>query len=308
MKNFVIVGAAGFIAPRHMKAIKETNNNLIAAMDPSDNVGILDTYFPNAEFFTDFSRLDRYLSKLRLEKTKIDFITICTPNFLHDFYIRDALKNNINAICEKPLVINPKNLEEINYLEKKSNKKIYTILQLRNHPNILKLRNEIKNKNKYDVELTYITSRGKWYHISWKGDEEKSGGILMNIGIHFFDLLIWVFGSVKKYELHHYSKTTATGFLGLERANVKWFLSIDEKFIPKINNNKKTYRLIRVNKDELDLDYDFNNLHTITYDNIFKKKGYGVSDSKESIKLVSKLREEKVQNKINNTHPLKIKL
>ncbi len=308
MKNFVIVGAAGFIAPRHMKAIKETNNNLIAAMDPSDNVGILDTYFPNAEFFTDFSRLDRYLSKLRLEKTKIDFITICTPNFLHDFYIRYALKNNINAICEKPLVINPKNLEEINYLEKKSNKKIYTILQLRNHPNILKLRNEIKNKNKYDVELTYITSRGKWYHISWKGDEEKSGGILMNIGIHFFDLLIWVFGSVKKYELHHYSKTTATGFLGLERANVKWFLSIDEKFIPKINNNKKTYRLIRVNKDELDLDYDFNNLHTITYDNIFKKKGYGVSDSKESIKLVSKLREEKVQNKINNTHPLKIKL
>ena len=231
MKNFVLIGTTSFIAPRHMRAIKDTNNNLIASLDPSDNVGILDSFFPESNFFTDFSRLDRYLSKIALEGEIVDYITICTPNYLHDFYIRYALKNKINVICEKPLVINSRNLKLIQSLEKKSKKNVYTILQLRHHPQIIKLSKELKTKKKcYDIELTYITSRGKWYHISWKGDTKKSGGILMNIGIHLFDLLIFLFGDVKSFELHYYSSTIACGYLDLTNAREMVFIDRSKIF------------------------------------------------------------------------------
>ena len=307
MLNFILIGAAGFIAPRHMKAIKETRNKIIAAMDPSDNVGVLDKYFPEANFFLDFSRLDRFISKFLSKGNKIDFIVICTPNFLHDYYIRYSLKNKINVICEKPLVINLHNLLSLKRLEKSSKKKVNTILQLRHHPNVIRLYNDTKtSKSIHEIELTYITSRGQWYHVSWKGEEDKSGGILMNIGIHFFDLLIWIFGDVIKYELHFLSKHTASGYLILKKARVKWFLSIDYKSLPQKSQNKnlRTFRSIRVDKKDLGLDYDFDKLHTITYQNVLKNKGHGIRESIKSIKLVNELKETKPNLVQENIHKI----
>jgi UDP-N-acetyl-2-amino-2-deoxyglucuronate dehydrogenase len=231
MKNFALIGAAGFIAPRHLKAIKETKNVLVAALDKFDQVGILDSFFPNADFFTEFERFDRHIDKLKRKGEKIDFVSVCTPNYLHDSHIRFALKQEANVICEKPLVLNPWNIDSLQELEKESGKQVSNILQLRLHPTIIELRNKVKagkQDKKYDVELTYITSRGHWYYTSWKGDSTKSGGIATNIGIHFYDMLTWIFGDVKQNIVHVLSHDRAAGFLELENARVKWFLSINE--------------------------------------------------------------------------------
>src|SRR5574339_802610 len=251
MKNFAITGVAGYIAPRHLQAIKDTGNNLIAAVDPHDSVGIIDRYFPACSFFTEFERFDRHLEMVRREDSngKLDYLTVCSPNFLHDAHIRLALRLHANAICEKPLVMNPWNLDALQTLEEETGARVYTILQLRVHPLLLQLREQLMKKNngrKHDVVLTYITSRGTWYHYSWKGQINKSGGIATNIGIHFFDLLIWLFGNPQNHEVHFSSNTKMSGFIELENANVKWLLSIDANDLPaqESRDGKKTYRSI----------------------------------------------------------------
>src|SRR5882762_7774575 len=251
MKNFALIGAAGYIAPRHMKAIKETGNTLVAALDKFDSVGIIDSHFPQADFFTEFERFDRHIDKLRRQGRKIDYVSICSPNYLHDSHIRFALRHGADAICEKPLVLNPWNLDALTEIEKETGKRVYTILQLRLHPVIQQLKKEIdlaaKDKH-FNVNLTYITSRGGWYHHSWKGDESKSGGIATNIGIHFFDMLIWIFGGVKENILEKITDDRASGRLKLERANVKWFLSIDAEDLPQqaVRNGKSTHRSLKI--------------------------------------------------------------
>lgn len=295
MKNFALIGAAGFIAPRHLKAIRETGNNLVAAMDRFDSVGIIDSYFPYADFFTEFERFDRHIDKLRRQGTKVDYVSICSPNYLHDSHIRFALRNSADAICEKPLVLNPWNVDALADIEKETNKKVYTILQLRLHPAIIDLRNQvIKNntKSKYDVDLTYITSRGKWYHHSWKGEESKSGGIATNIGIHFFDMLLWIFGSVKEMRMEKYADDHASGFLDLERARVKWFLSINEEHLPNDvrTSGKRTYRSLKMDGNEIEFSDGFTDLHTTSYQQILAGNGFGLHDARPSIELAHQIR------------------
>ena len=298
MKNFALIGAAGFIAPRHMKAIKETGNNLVAALDRFDSVGILDSYFPQADFFTEFERFDRHLDKLRRQGQKIDYVSICSPNYLHDSHIRFALRHQADAICEKPLVLNPWNLDSLLEIEQETGRRVYTILQLRLHPAIQQLREKVKampaNK-KMDVDLTYITSRGHWYHISWKGDLAKSGGVATNIGIHFFDMLIWVFGSVQQSHVTRLSDSTASGHLELERANVNWKLSIDANDLPPAvaAQGKRTYRSIVIAHEELEFSEGFTDLHTDSYRAILAGHGYGISDTRPSIELAHQIRNSK---------------
>ncbi|WP_417857452.1 Gfo/Idh/MocA family protein [Xanthomarina gelatinilytica] len=296
MKNFALIGAAGYIAPRHLKAIKDTNNNLIAALDKFDSVGILDSYFPNADFFVEFERFDRHIEKLKRKGTFLDYVSICTPNYLHDSHIRMALRSGADAICEKPLVLNPWNVDALGEIEKESGQKIYTILQLRLHPSIIALKQKIdieKKDAKYDVDLTYITSRGNWYDISWKGDESKSGGIATNIGVHFYDMLSWIFGEVQENSVHLREKNKAAGYLEFEKARVRWFLSIDENDLP-INIRKKeqrTYRSIVVNNEELEFSTGFTELHTDSYRKILEGKGFGLKEARQSIEIVHKIRE-----------------
>lgn len=295
MKNFALIGAAGFIAPRHLKAIKETGNNLVAALDKHDNVGILDSYFPEADFFTEFERFDRHLDKLKRKGEKIDYITICSPNYLHDAHIRYALRYGADAICEKPLVLNSWNLDGLTEIERETGKKVYTILQLRLHPGIIALRERIKNgpRNKvYDIDLQYMTSRGHWYHSSWKGDMSKSGGIATNIGIHFFDMLMWVFGDVKKNEVIKHDGDHASGLLQLEQANVKWFLSINYDHIPKDikEKGKRTYRSLTIEGEEIEFSDGFTDLHTKSYENIMRGNGFGAAEARKSIELVNQIR------------------
>jgi UDP-N-acetyl-2-amino-2-deoxyglucuronate dehydrogenase len=296
MKNFALIGAAGYIAPRHMKAIKETGNNLVAALDKHDNVGILDSYFPNADFFTEFERFDRHLDKLRRQGKKIDYVTICSPNYLHDSHIRFALRQGSDAICEKPLVLNPWNVDALNEIETETGQKIFTILQLRLHPAIIALREKIRNGPKdkiYDVDLRYMTSRGNWYQISWKGDLSKSGGIATNIGIHFFDMLIWVFGPVKQNAVKHHSDDRAEGYLELAQARVNWLLSINYEDIPAAMKaaGKRTYRSITIEDEELEFSEGFTDLHTTSYQEILKGNGFGIMDAKPSIELAYAIRQ-----------------
>lgn len=295
MKNFALIGAAGYIAPRHMKAIKETGNNLVAALDKHDNVGILDSYFPNADFFTEFERFDRHLDKLKRKGQNVDYVSICSPNYLHDSHIRFALKHGADAICEKPLVLNPWNVDALAEIEKETGKKIYTILQLRLHPSIIALREKILNGQKdkvYDVDLRYITSRGNWYQTSWKGDESKSGGIATNIGIHFFDMLIWIFGSVKDSKVKTHEKDHAEGYLELERGRVRWFLSINYQHIPENMKaaGKRTYRSLTIENQELEFSEGFTDLHTLSYQEILKGNGFGIQDARASIEVVQAIR------------------
>lgn len=295
MKNFALIGAAGFIAPRHLKAIKETGNNLVAALDKHDNVGILDSYFPEADFFTEFERFDRHLDKLKRKGEKIDYITICSPNYLHDAHIRYALRYGADAICEKPLVLNSWNLDGLTEIERETGKRVYTILQLRLHPGIIALRERIKNgpRNKvYDIDLQYMTSRGHWYHSSWKGDMSKSGGIATNIGIHFFDMLMWVFGDVKKNEVIKHDGDHASGLLQLEQANVKWFLSINYDHIPKDikEKGKRTYRSLTIEGEEIEFSDGFTDLHNKSYENIMRGNGFGAAEARKSIELVNQIR------------------
>lgn len=310
MKNFAITGVAGYIAPRHLTAIKDTGNLLVAALDPHDSVGILDKYFTEVSFFTEFERFDRHLEKLRKgsNKDRVDYLSICSPNHLHDAHIRLALRIGADAICEKPLVLNPWNLDALQELEIETGKKVNTILQLRVHPSLLELREKIikqKKQSKYDVRLTYITSRGPWYSYSWKGDQEKSGGVATNIGIHFFDMLSWIFGKVQSYVLHLSENSKMAGYLELENANVRWFLSIDRNDLPKqvAEKGQPTYRSITVDGSEIEFTGGFTDLHTKVYEEILRGNGFGIEDARPSVKLVYELRNIEVSKNLETAHP-----
>jgi UDP-N-acetyl-2-amino-2-deoxyglucuronate dehydrogenase len=295
MKNFALIGAAGYIAPRHMRAIKETGNNLVAALDKHDNVGILDSYFPNAHFFTEFERFDRHLDKLKRQNALVDYVSICSPNYLHDSHIRFALRSGANAICEKPLVLNPWNVDALQEIERESGRQVNTILQLRLHPAIIALREKVLKgpPNKvYDLDLQYITSRGNWYHSSWKGEISKSGGIATNIGIHFFDMLLWIFGSVKDMEVLIHDDTHAEGSLILDRAKVKWFLSINKEDLPADvkTKGKTTFRSLRLEGEEVEFSEGFTDLHTNSYQSILTGHGFTLKDARPSIELVHAIR------------------
>ncbi|MEG8988488.1 Gfo/Idh/MocA family oxidoreductase [Ignavibacteria bacterium 4148-Me] len=300
MFNFAITGVAGYIAPKHLQAIKDTGNNLVAALDPHDSVGILDQYFPNASFFVEFERFERHLDLLRRksDSERVHYLSICSPNFLHDSHIRLALRIGADAICEKPIVLNPWNLDALEKIEIETGKKVYTILQLRVHPTIIELKNKIaeairKNPNaKFNIKLDYITSRGLWYDFSWKGVIEKSGGVATNIGIHFFDMLIWIFGEPVHSIIIENQKRSMRGELELKHASVNWHLSINYEDLPdEIKKmNKRTYRSIKINEEELEFTEGFTNLHTVVYRNILSGNGYGITDARPSIELVYKIR------------------
>ena len=302
MKNFALIGAAGYIAPRHLKAIKDTNNNLIAALDKFDSVGVMDSYFPNADFFVEFERFDRHIEKIkRQQNIQLDYVSICTPNYLHDSHIRMALRRGADAICEKPLVLNPWNVDALQAIEKESGNKINTILQLRLHPSIIALKDKVdaeNKKGKYDIDLTYITSRGNWYDVSWKGDQSKSGGIATNIGVHFYDMLSWVFGGVKENIVHLREKDKSAGYLEFENARVRWFLSIDETSLPKQvkENGQRTYRSITVDGEEIEFSGGFTELHTESYKEILKGNSFGLLDAKPSIEIVHDIRNKELVN------------
>jgi UDP-N-acetyl-2-amino-2-deoxyglucuronate dehydrogenase len=312
MKRFALIGAAGYIAPRHMKAIKETGNVLVAALDKCDSVGILDSYFPDADFFTEFERFDRHVDKLRRKGRKLDYVSICSPNYLHDAHIRFALRNDADAICEKPIVLNPWNLDALEEIEKETGKKVYNILQLRVHPAIVSLKKRVEEeskekKEKYKIDLTYITSRGKWYFISWKGDINKSGGVATNIGIHFFDMLMWIFGEVKHYEVHYSEPLKKmAGYIELEKAEVRWFLSVDSRDLPEIaiKEGKRTYRSITIDGSEVEFSGGFTDLHTVVYREILDGRGFGIEDARPSIELVYRLRNIKPVGFNDRVHPL----
>jgi UDP-N-acetyl-2-amino-2-deoxyglucuronate dehydrogenase len=295
MKNFVLIGAAGYIAPRHMKAIKETGNNLIAAYDPYDGVGIIDSHFPQAHFFTEFERFDRHIEKIKRAGTKIDYVSICSPNYLHDSHIRYGLRIGADVICEKPLVLNPWNVDALIELESEYKNRVHTILQLRHHEAILELKERIEKGPKdkvYDIDLTYITSRGNWYFTSWKGNEEKSGGIASNIGVHFFDMLQWVFGPMIRSSVDIKTIDTNSGILKLKKANVNWYLSINAQNLPKDikAKNQSTFRALTIEGKEIEFSKGFTDLHTVSYQKILEGKGYGLLDAKNSIEIVSQIR------------------
>jgi len=295
VKKFAITGVAGYIAPRHLRAIKDTGNILVAASDPHDSVGILDQYFPDAAFFTEIERFDRHLDKLRRSGKGIDYLSICSPNNLHDAHIRLALRNDAHAICEKPLVLNPWNLDLLEKLEEEYKRKIFSILQLRVHPSLISLKDKIEKErktSKHKVELTYVTSRGKWYDYSWKGDPQKSGGIATNIGIHFFDLLIWLFGKPINYNILMNRTDKMKGELELESADVSWFLSIDKKDLAGdlIRGGKTTYRSIKIDDKEIEFTEGFTELHTEVYRRTLNGNGFTISDARPSIEFVQKLR------------------
>lgn len=291
--NFALIGAAGYVAPRHLRAIKDNEQNLAAIMDNKDSVGIIDSYFPEAAFFTEFERFDRHCEKLRRkgEKDRVHYVSICSPNYLHDAHIRFALRADANAICEKPLVLNPWNADALVSLEKETGKKVFTILQLRLHPAIIALKKKIESlpkDKKHDLVLTYITPRGKWYHYSWKGEIVKSGGIATNIGIHFFDMLMWIFGKSNKNLLHLYSADKASGFMELENANVQWYLSIDSNDLP--DKTQKTYRSITMNGEEIEFSEGFTDLHTLSYKEILAGNGFGVDEARPSLEAAYEIR------------------
>jgi UDP-N-acetyl-2-amino-2-deoxyglucuronate dehydrogenase len=295
MKNFVLIGAGGYIAPRHMKAIKDTGNNLVAALDKHDSVGILDSYFPEANFFTEFERFDRHCEKLKRNGTSIDYVVVCSPNYLHDAHIRFGLRIGAKVICEKPVVLNPWNIEALMELEKETQSQVNTILQLRLHPAIIALRERIltsASNEKIDVNLQYITSRGKWYHASWKGELQKSGGIATNIGVHFFDMLLWIFGAVEDNTVTIHTADTAAGELVLERAKIKWFLSINEDHIPATAKQagKRTFRSLTINNEAFEFSDGFTELHTISYKNILEGNGFLLTETLPSIQLVHDIR------------------
>lgn len=299
MKNFVLIGAAGYIAPRHMKAIKETGNQLVAALDKNDSVGILDTYFPKTDFFTEFERFDRHCEKLKRSGTPIDYVVVCSPNYLHDAHIRFGLRLGADVICEKPVVLNPWNVDALLEMEKETGKNVYPVLQLRYHPAIIALREKIINSpagKKFEVDLKYITSRGNWYHHSWKGNIDKSGGIATNIGLHFFDVLLWVFGEVKQSDVWNHDQVNASGALQFENATVNWSLSIDESVLPeKVRQaGKSTFRLLTVDKEEIEFSDGFGELHTEAYRHILSGKTVKLSETKEVTALLSELRNGKI--------------
>lgn len=295
MKNFALIGAAGYVAPRHMQAIKETGNNLVAALDKHDSVGILDNFFPEADFFTEFERFDRHLEKLKRQGSRIDYLSVCSPNYLHDAHIRFGLRIGANVICEKPLVLNPWNIDALAEIEKETGKKVFTILQLRLHPAIVKLKEKIDSApagKKYKVDLKYITARGHWYNSSWKGDIQKSGGITSNIGIHFFDMLLWIFGGMKESNVVLHNKTTATGVLELEKACINWMLSIEARSLPEKAKmtGLHTYRVLTIDGEPVEFSDGFQELHTKSYQEIEAGRGFGINENRAAIELVHQIR------------------
>jgi UDP-N-acetyl-2-amino-2-deoxyglucuronate dehydrogenase len=307
--NFALIGVAGYIASRHLQAIKDTNSQLVAALDKFDSVGAIDSYFPYADFFTEYERFDRHIDKLKREGTKIDYVGICTPNYLHDSHIRFALRQGAEAICEKPVVLNPWNIDALQEIEKETGKKVNNILQLRLHPSIIELKKQIDNGPKdktYDIDLSYITSRGNWYFISWKGDKEKSGGVATNIGVHFYDMLTWIFGDVEENIVHVSTDSKVGGFLKLKRANVRWFLSVDFNDIPKEIKEKgqRTYRSITVEGKEIEFSGGFTDLHTLSYQEIIKGNGFGLEETKKSIEIVYNIRNASPIGLKGDYHPM----
>jgi len=288
-KNFALIGASGYIAPRHVQAIKSNGGDLLALLDPHDSVGYIDQFFPNASYFKETERLDRHLDRLKRKNTPVDYVSVCSPNYLHDAHIRLSLRNGCNVICEKPLVLKNEHIDALEVLEKETNKKIYTILQLRYHPTILQLKNQIQqNPDKiYEIDLKYITPRGKWYDFSWKSDFVKSGGVVTNIGIHFFDMLLWIFGEVKDFEVKN-STRNSKGTLILEKAKVNYYLSLDEKDLPW--TEWKPYRSIKINNQELEFSSGFTDLHIKSYEEILNGNGFRLEDVRPVIKLVEKLK------------------
>ncbi|MCK4464121.1 MAG: Gfo/Idh/MocA family oxidoreductase [Bacteroidales bacterium] len=313
MKNFALIGVAGYIAVRHLRAIKDTGNYLVATLDKFDCVGIIDNFFPNADFFVEFERFDRHLDKLRRLGKKIDYISICSPNYLHDSHIRFALRQKADAICEKPIVLNPWNIDALQEIEKETNRRIFNILQLRLHPAIISLREKIRQgpaDKIYDIDLTYITGRGRWYFISWKGDIQKSGGIATNIGVHFFDMLTWIFGDVKENIVHLLLHNKASGFLHLEKARVRWLLSVDINDLPdeaKING-KSTFRSLKLEDKEFEFSDGFTDLHTLSYKEILKGNGFRLEEARKSIETVYTIRNAKPIGLKGDYHPMLVKL
>jgi UDP-N-acetyl-2-amino-2-deoxyglucuronate dehydrogenase len=311
-KNFALIGASGYIAPRHMKAIRETGNELIAALDPYDGIGIMDSNFPQADFFTEFERFDRFVDKWRRDTgRKIDYMSICSPNYLHDSHIRFGLKSGADVICEKPLVLNPWNIDQLKIIEEETGQKVYNILQLRLHHSIIALKEKVRKELKenpdkvYDIDLTYLTSRGKWYFISWKGDQEKSGGIASNIGVHFYDMLTWIFGEVEENVVHVKTADCNAGSFKLKNANVRWFLSVNYDYIPQEvrDAGQTTYRSITVNGDEIEFSSGFTDLHTRSYEEILKGNGFGLDEAYGSISMVSTIRNAEAIGMKGNYHP-----
>lgn len=310
MKNFALIGAAGYIAPRHMQAIKATGNNLVAALDPNDSVGIIDSYFPEAKFFTEFERFDRHVDKLHRggSSDRIDYISICSPNYLHDSHMRFALRSGADAICEKPLVLNPWNIDGLLEIEKDTGCKVNTILQLRVHPSIVALRDKVRSQKrdtKHEVDLTYITSRGNWYLRSWKGDVKKSGGIATNIGVHFFDMLHYIFGGLQDNVVHLSTETKAAGYLEYENARVRWFLSVDYDDVPAAQKEagQRTYRSITVDGEEIEFSGGFTDLHTRSYQEILAGRGYGLEENRTAIEAVATIRNAPVAPLAGDYHP-----
>jgi UDP-N-acetyl-2-amino-2-deoxyglucuronate dehydrogenase len=310
MKHFTLIGAAGYIAPRHMTAIRDTGHKLVAAFDPWDSVGIIDSFFPNAEFFTEFERFDRHIDKLKRQHKAVDYVSICSPNYLHDSHMRFALRSGANAICEKPLVLSPWNIDGLLEIEQETGGRVNTILQLRVHPAIIELKEQIEsslNDKKYEVDLTYVTSRGNWYLRSWKGDEDKSGGIATNIGVHFFDLLHFLFGDVQENQVHINQKTKAAGYLEYEKARVRWFLSIDVSDVPKParENGQTTFRSIAIDQNEVEFSKGFTDLHTTSYRKILSGHGFGLEENRVAIETVEKIRNAKIVSR-GEMHPFVI--
>lgn len=297
MKNFAITGVAGYVAPRHLKSIKETGNSLVAAIDPFDSVGILDSFFPDCSFFTEYERFDRHLEKLKnkTEYERIHYVSICSPNHLHDAHIRTALRVGADAICEKPLVLNPWNLNSLAEIEAETGQRVWTILQLRVHPALVELKKHLNSESisaKHKVILTYVTSRGLWYLRSWKGDNEKSGGVATNIGVHFFDMLIWLFGNVENCEIHVINNRTCSGTLELERATVQWFLSIDYLYVPDAQkaNSQRTFRSITMDGNEIEFSAGFTDLHNEIYRRTLAGKDFGIEETRKAVELVEQIR------------------
>ncbi|KPL07674.1 oxidoreductase [bacterium SM23_57] len=310
-RNFAAIGVAGYIAPRHLKAIRDTGNKLIAAVDPNDSVGILDQFFPDVRFFTEIERFDRHLEKLRRrsEEDRVHYVSVMTPNYLHDAHCRLALRVGANVICEKPLVINPWNLDQLAVIEEESEGKINTVFQLRVHPTLSALKYKLDQettKKEHEVLLTYITSRGPWYHVSWKGSLEKSGGIATNIGIHFFDLLQWLFGEADVVKVYEAQPNRMSGFLELKRANVRWYLSVDEKDLPYPVDagQPKTYRSIKVDGEEIEFSGGFTDLHTKVYEKVLMGEGFGIEDARPSIELTYRIRNTPLVPIDESAHPI----
>ena len=310
MKNFALIGAAGYIAPRHMRAIQDTGNRVVAALDPNDSVGIIDSFFPDAHFFTEFERFDRHVDKLRRQdgEDRIDYMAICSPNYLHDSHMRFALRSGATAICEKPVVLNPWNLDGLAAIEAESGQRIHSILQLRLHPAIIALREQIgasRDNRKFEVDLNYVTSRGRWYHQSWKGDERKSGGIATNIGVHFFDMLHFLFGALQDNVVHLATPTRAAGYLEYERARVRWFMSLEVDDVPADERAKglRTFRSITVDGAEIEFSGGFTDLHTRSYEEIFAGRGFALEDNRCAIEAVSAIRGQAAQPNRGDVHP-----